>query len=104
MTIKIPELSLVVLIGTSSSGKSSLAKRLFKSTEILSSDVCRGMASNDENSLDATADAFEILYFILAKRLCLREVGECDHDRSVVVRFKNYRIANHCSTSSGWIP
>jgi protein phosphatase len=69
MTLKIPELSLVVLIGTSSSGKSSLAKRLFKPTEILSSDYCRGIASNDENSLDATSDAFEILYFILAKRL-----------------------------------
>jgi protein phosphatase len=69
MTLKIPELSLIVLIGTSSSGKSSLAKRLFKPTEILSSDYCRGIVSNDENSLEATSDAFETLYFILAKRL-----------------------------------
>jgi protein phosphatase len=59
MTIKIPQLSLVVLIGTSSSGKSSLAKRLFKPTEIVSSDFCRALVSDDENNLDATSDAFD---------------------------------------------
>jgi protein phosphatase len=69
MTIKIPQLSLVVLIGTSSSGKSSLAKRLFKPTEIVSSDYCRALVSDDENSLDATTDAFDTLYYIVGKRL-----------------------------------
>jgi protein phosphatase len=69
MTIKIPQLSLVVLIGTSSSGKSSLAKRLFKPTEIVSSDFCRALVSDDENNLDATSDAFDTLYYIVGKRL-----------------------------------
>ena len=69
MEIKIPELSLVVLIGVSGSGKSSFAAKHFKSTEILSSDFCRAMVSDDENNQYATNDAFELLYYIAGKRL-----------------------------------
>jgi protein phosphatase len=67
--IKVPELSLVVLIGASGSGKSTLARRLFKPTEILSSDTCRGWVSDDDNNQDATGDAFEVLHFVARKRL-----------------------------------
>jgi len=67
--ITIPELSFVILIGASGSGKSSFARKYFKSTEILSSDFCRGLVSDDENDQGATKDAFEILHFIAAKRL-----------------------------------
>ena len=59
----------MVLIGASGSGKSTLARRLFKPTEILSSDVCRGLVSDDENSQEATPDAFELLHFLARKRL-----------------------------------
>lgn len=69
MEIKIPELSLVVLIGISGSGKSSLAKKLFKRTEILSSDECRAIVSDDENNQASTNDAFDVLYYIAGKRL-----------------------------------
>lgn len=69
MQIKVPELSLVVLIGTSGAGKSSFARKHFKPTEILSSDVCRGWVSDDENSQSATPDAFDVLNFIAGKRL-----------------------------------
>jgi protein phosphatase len=69
MEIKVPELSLVVLIGVSGSGKSSFAKKHFKRTEILSSDECRALVSDDENSQAATNDAFEVLYHIAGKRL-----------------------------------
>jgi protein phosphatase len=69
MEIKIPELALVVLVGPSGSGKSTFARTHFKSTEIISSDFCRGLVSDDENSQAATNDAFEVLYFIAAKRL-----------------------------------
>jgi polynucleotide kinase-phosphatase len=69
MNITIPELSLVVLIGASGSGKSTFARRHFKSTEILSSDYCRALVSDDENDQAATNDAFEVLHFIAAKRL-----------------------------------
>ncbi len=69
MQIKIPELALVVLIGASGSGKSTFAKGHFKSTEVLSSDSCRGLVSDDENDQSATKDAFDVLHFIAAKRL-----------------------------------
>ena len=64
-----PELSLVVLIGASGSGKSTFAKKHFLSTEIISSDYCRALVADDENDLSATDDAFEILHFIAGKRL-----------------------------------
>src|ERR671929_1412115 len=69
MTIKIPELALVVLIGASGSGKSTFARRHFKPTEVLSSDFCRALVSDDENDQAATKDAFEVLHFVAAKRL-----------------------------------
>ena len=68
-TLTIPELSLVVLIGASGSGKSSFARKHFKPTEILSSDFCRGLVSDNENDQTATKEAFEILHFIGSKRL-----------------------------------
>jgi protein phosphatase len=67
--ITIPELSLVVLIGPSGCGKSSFARAHFKPTEVLSSDFCRGLVSDDENAQAATRDAFEVLHFIARKRL-----------------------------------
>ncbi len=69
MEIKIPELSLVLLIGASGSGKSTFGKKYFKKYEVVSSDECRGIVSNDTNSNKATNDAFDLLYFIIGKRL-----------------------------------
>src|SRR5918912_2432399 len=69
MTLTIPELSLVVLIGPSGCGKSTFARRHFAPYEVLSSDVCRGLVSNDENDQSATTPAFDVLHFIAAKRL-----------------------------------
>jgi len=67
--IMIPELSLVALVGPSGCGKSTFARKHFKPTEILSSDYCRGLVSDDESNQAATVDAFEVLHFIAAKRL-----------------------------------
>lgn len=69
MKVTLPELSLILLIGTSGSGKSTFAKKNFQPYEILSSDVCRGLVSNDENSQEATSDAFDILKNIATRRL-----------------------------------
>ena len=69
MVIAIPRLSLVVLIGPSGSGKSTFARKHFLTTEVLSSDACRGLAADDETDQSATKDAFAILHFIAARRL-----------------------------------
>lgn len=69
MQLAIPKLSLVVLMGPSGSGKSTFAHKHFLSSEVLSSDYCRGLVSDDENDQAATTDAFDVLHFIAAKRL-----------------------------------
>ncbi len=69
MNLSLPHLSLVVLIGPSGSGKSTFARQHFLPTEVLSSDDCRGLVSDDENNQAATNDAFDVLHFIAAKRL-----------------------------------
>lgn len=78
MKLIIPELSFIVLIGVSGSGKSTFARKHFKPTEILSSDACRGMVSDDENSQAATMDAFEVLHFIARKRLAAGKLTVVD--------------------------
>lgn len=67
--LPVTDLSLVVLIGASGSGKSTFAHRHFKPTEILSSDFCRGLVADDENDQSASTDAFDVLHYIAGKRL-----------------------------------
>jgi len=69
VNITMPELSLVVLIGPSGCGKSSFARTHFKPTEVLSSDYCRGLVSDNENDQAATGDAFDVLHYVARKRL-----------------------------------
>jgi protein phosphatase len=69
MKITVPELSLVLLVGPSGCGKSTFARQHFKPTEVLSSDYCRGLVSDNENDQTATKEAFEVLHFIARKRL-----------------------------------
>jgi protein phosphatase len=69
MRITIPELSLVVLIGPSGCGKSSFGRQHFLPTEVISSDACRGLVSDNENDQSATNDAFDLLHAIVRKRL-----------------------------------
>ncbi|WP_329440506.1 polynucleotide kinase-phosphatase [Streptomyces canus] len=68
-TLPVTDLSLVVLVGASGSGKSTFARRHFKPTEVISSDFCRGLVSDDENDQGATKDAFDVLHYIAGKRL-----------------------------------
>jgi polynucleotide kinase-phosphatase len=67
--LTVPDLSLVVLIGTTGSGKSTFARRHFLPTQVISSDVCRGLVADDENDQGATPEAFDLLHYIVAKRL-----------------------------------
>ncbi|MDR1077233.1 MAG: AAA family ATPase, partial [Propionibacteriaceae bacterium] len=67
--LDIPELSLVLLIGCSGSGKSYFAAQRFEPFETVSSDFCRGLVASDPTDQSATADAFAVLDLIVAKRL-----------------------------------
>lgn len=67
--LRVPASSLVVLVGVSGSGKSTFAREHFGPYETVSSDVCRGLVSNDENDQAATPAAFEVLETIVSKRL-----------------------------------
>lgn len=67
--LRMPTLSLVVLVGASGAGKSTFARQHFLPTEVVSSDFCRGLVADNENDQSATKDAFEVLHFIAAKRL-----------------------------------
>ena len=78
MKLTIPELSLVVLIGVSGSGKSTFAGKHFKRTEVISSDFCRGLVSDDENDQSVSKAAFEVLHFIGAKRLAAGKLTVVD--------------------------
>src|SRR5437867_12327629 len=99
MKLTIPELSLVVLIGPSGPGKSSFARKHFKPTEVLSSDFCRGIVSDDENSQAATKDAFEVLHFIVAKRLAAGKLKvidainvQAEARKPLVARAREYHV------------
>src|SRR6266853_255793 len=69
MKLTIPELSFVVLIGVSGSGKSTFARKHFRPTEVLSSDFFRGLVCDDEANQAASKDAFDLLHLAAARRL-----------------------------------
>jgi protein phosphatase len=78
MRLTLPEYCLVCLIGPSGSGKSIFAAQHFLPTEVISSDACRGLVCDDENSLEASSDAFELVRFIASKRLANRRLTVID--------------------------
>jgi predicted kinase len=69
MLIEIRVPSVVVLVGISGAGKSTFAAKWFAPTEILSSDRCRALVSDDENDQSATQDAFSLLMNLARLRL-----------------------------------
>lgn len=77
-TLKIPQRALLILIGISGSGKSTWARKNFLPTEIVSSDACRAMLSDDENNQIVTPEAFRLLHFIVEERLRLGRLTVVD--------------------------
>jgi predicted kinase len=78
MNLSVPDPSLILLVGTAGSGKSTFARRHFKPTEILSSDFFRGLIADDESDQAVTADAFHALSLIAAARLRNRRLTVID--------------------------
>src|SRR5690606_30631716 len=76
--LAIPDFALVVLIGSTGSGKSTFAAKHFLPTEVISSDYCRALVSDDETNQDVSADAFDLVREIAAKRLKHRKLTVID--------------------------
>lgn len=67
--LRVPDRSLIVLVGATGSGKTTFARTHFRPSQVLSSDQLRAAVSDDENNQAATADAFEVLHLIADRRL-----------------------------------
>ncbi len=91
LRIEIPDFALVVLVGATGSGKSSFAARHFLPTEVVSSDRCRAMVSDDETDQSVTPEAFELVAAIAERRLKQR--------RLTVIDATNVRPADR----AGWV-
>lgn len=76
--IDLPDFCLVLLVGPSGSGKTTFAHKHFRATEVLSSDFFRGLVSDDEDDQAATEDAFDVLHYVLRKRLAQRKLCVVD--------------------------
>ncbi len=76
--VEIPEFCLVLLVGSAGAGKSHFARRFFSKTEIVSSDHCRAMVSDDENDQSVSAEAFELLHHLVQLRLKKRRLTVVD--------------------------
>ena len=76
--LAIPDFSLVVLIGATGSGKSTFAARHFGTTEVISSDQCRGLVSDDTTDQAVSADAFQLVRTIAELRLKHRRLAVID--------------------------
>lgn len=76
--IEVPDFALVVLIGSTGSGKSTFAAKHFRPTEVISSDYCRGLVGDDETDQSVTGDAFDLVREIAGKRLKNRKLAVID--------------------------
>lgn len=76
--LDVPDFSLIVLVGATGSGKSTFAAKHFAATEVISSDTCRSLVSDDPNDQSVSADAFELVSAIAEKRLKHRKLAVID--------------------------
>lgn len=69
MRLTIPELSLVLLIGSAGSGKSTFAARHFRASEVLSYGAIRPMVAGEDPSPDAAQAGWNALLELAARRM-----------------------------------
>ncbi len=67
--VPLPADGLLLLVGPAGSGKSTWAADRFGTTQVVSSDACRAMVSDDPSDQAATPDAFRVLHAITSARL-----------------------------------
>src|SRR5438128_2960946 len=73
-----PRNILVVLCGPAGSGKSTWAAKHFLPTQIVSSDECRGLVFDDPADQSVSGHAFDLMHFIIEKRLPLGRLTVAD--------------------------
>ena len=76
--IVIPRNSLVLLCGPAGCGKSTFAARHFLRTQIVSSDECRALISDDPANQRISGHAFDLMHFIIRKRLLIARFTVAD--------------------------
>ena len=76
--ITVPADALILLVGAAGSGKTTFARRCFSPTQVLSSDACRAMLSDDEGDQSVNAAAFSLLRFVATRRLRLGRLTVID--------------------------
>ena len=67
--ISLPRNTAIVLCGAAGSGKSTFAAKHFLPTEIVSSDECRALISDDPSNQAVSPEAFQLMHYIVEKRL-----------------------------------
>lgn len=95
--------TLVVLCGPAGSGKSTWASKHFLPTQIVSSDECRALVSDDPTNQTVSTHAFDLMYFIIEKRLMFGRLTVADATNLKRVHRKALiRIANrlHFNTAA----
>ncbi|GAA2524401.1 ATP-binding protein [Streptomyces longisporus] len=68
---QLPENALIVLIGASGAGKTTLA-RTWPAFQVLSLDTLRGWVSDDEGCQEASGDAVDALHLLVDRRMARR--------------------------------
>jgi protein phosphatase len=76
--IALPRNTLLVLVGPAGCGKSTFAARHFLPTQVVSSDECRALISDDPTNQQVSGDAFDLMKFIIEKRLMLGKLTVAD--------------------------
>ncbi|HSB11656.1 MAG TPA: AAA family ATPase [Blastocatellia bacterium] len=67
-----------MLCGPAGSGKSTWASKHFLPTQVVSSDKCRGLVFDDPADQGVSADAFDLMHFIIDTRLRLGRLTIAD--------------------------
>ena len=76
--IIISQNSLVLLCGPAGCGKSTFAAKHFLPTQVVSSDDCRALVSDDAANQKVSGHAFDLMHFIIEKRLLLLRLTVAD--------------------------
>lgn len=76
--IRVLRPSVIVLCGPAACGKSTFAVRHFRSTHIISSDICRQLVCDDETDQRYQSQTFALINFLIGQRLSINRLCVVD--------------------------